>query len=164
MCSSPGRQGGCWPQGVWCYGQAHSQPPPAGCLQAHLRVGRACTACPRGALASRALLAGDVLVRVPINCTVALYGETMPKSVMELLGRMHADPAFNQSFGPWLAALPGPGDVLTPLVCTPTHMDMLQSSELVGGPWVQAQTRTALYARLAPVLLMPSNNTRQQKY
>lgn len=104
--------------------------------QAHLQVGRPCAACPRGALASKPLLGGDVVARVPINSTIPLHGDSGIESGMELLGKMHGDPVFNVTFGPWLAALPGPDDLLVPLLYTAGHIDMLQSSELVGGACV----------------------------
>lgn len=101
------------------------------CPQVHFTIGRACPSCPRGALAARALQPGDVVAAVPAAASIPLGSASVPRAALALLKRQRLDPAFNASFGPYLAALPRPGQVFAAELFSADELQALQTPELV---------------------------------
>ncbi len=54
---------------------------------------------------------------------------------VELLVRMHTDPAFNDTYQAWWDSQPSSEDIIAPSLLTQEHIAMLQSTWLVSVPW-----------------------------
>lgn len=98
---------------------------------AHLVLGRSCPSCLRGALASRSFEAGEVVAQVPANSSIALGQGSTAEAALRLLQRLDRDAAFAAAFQPYLAALPGPDEVLSPETLSEAAIEELQTPELV---------------------------------
>eukprot|EP00887_Chlorella_sp_A99_P005746 scaffold1.g5746.t1 len=89
-------------------------------------VGQECDTCIRGALASKDYEEGDLILSVPFEITIRLddvkdgKGQAVMGFAAEyargFLDRLHNDPSFNATYGPFIAAHPAYGESLTPEV------------------------------------------------
>jgi hypothetical protein len=89
--------------------------------------------CHKVAVAAANYAAGDTIAVVPWNCTVYLRKPSGfdVEQAHELASLIHRDPKFNHSHGLYLAALPKPRELLTPVLFTEAQLEMLQAPELV---------------------------------
>ena len=67
----------------------------------------------------------------PSHLCSNLTNPTAAEKARLLLLRMHTDPAFPDTWGPYWAALPGPDDTFSAELFTASHLQMLQSPAMV---------------------------------
>lgn len=118
-------------------------------------IGKTCSSCQRGALASRPFETGDVIARVPASATLAVGPGPLHEEALKLLTRRHTDPSFNQTFAAFLSALPSLDDMLAPASLAPAELAELQMPELVSAQGRRLQAVPARRALLLWLQLPP---------
>ena len=126
--------------------------PPRHTLQDGAVIGKRCATCPRGVFASRQLKRGDVILRIPLSLALPTTTQDTPdgrapvaaEMARDLLIRMHTDPSFNATWGPYWASLPPPDETFGAEMMSRAHLDMLQHPQLV----LSAQQRQAEAAQV----------------
>lgn len=103
-------------------------------VQVLFTVGKPCSSCERGALASRSFAPGETIARVPAGATIALGPGPLPEEALKLLSRRLTEPGLNQTFAAFLGSLPSLEDMLAPSSLAPEELAELQMPELVSEP------------------------------
>lgn len=91
-----------------------------------------------------------MIVRLPANLSIALGSGALAEQTYRLVERLRLDAQFNATFAPYLAALPGPGEVLSPELFTEDDLAVLQTPELVSAPGGVRLARQAASATEPP--------------
>lgn len=97
--------------------------------QVHFTIGKTCSSCERGALASHAFASGEVIARLPAGSTLAVGPGSLSEEAIKLLTRIHTEPEVNQTFAAFLSSMPGLDDMLAPSSLAPADLSALQMPE-----------------------------------
>lgn len=118
--------------------------------QVRFRVARPCATCERGAVATRAVAAGEELARIPAATSLPLRGiDSLAEAAFLLLEQLHGNASFRRSFEPFLAAMPAAGELLALEALSDAELAELQTPALVGvdgvGPGLLRGTQCAAW-------------------
>jgi hypothetical protein len=102
--------------------------------RAHVKVGRACTSCPRGLIATRDFKPASLILRIPEAALIKFphieHSAFAAEYALDFVHQMYTNSSFNATYAPYLATLPSADELFTPEMWQEDHVAMLQTPAL----------------------------------
>lgn len=116
-----------------------------------LRIGKACDTCIRGAVTSEDIPEGGLVAKIPLSLSVGLGDDGTQARAYNLVKRMHLDPEFNKTYGPYIRNWAPAHKILAPEFYTPQLIEMLQSPPLEAAIRHRQEMAREWYYGLSPL-------------